>query len=289
MTEPGWLLQAEGLRKCHGARVVFDGVGLQAMAGEAVALVGPSGCGKTTLLHLLAGLDDADGGHIRYRLFRDRDGRDRDGRDRDGRDRDGRDRDGGTSTAGGGGMGDAAHAVRPDLEVIDFGALDERGRTRVRRRWMGFVFQFYNLVPTLTVADNITLPRRLNRLPVSGDAQALGRLARLGLTGRDDAWPAELSGGEQQRVAIARALAHGPRVLFADEPTGNLDVRQADEVLDLLLAHARESGAAVIYATHSERLAARADRVLDMARDFPQEAATADPPATGDTCSAGAR
>ena len=255
MTEPGWLLQAEGLRKCHGARVVFDGVGLQAMAGEAVALVGPSGCGKTTLLHLLAGLDDPDGGSIRYRL---------------------------ATTAQAGAGSDAAAAV------IDFGALDERGRTRVRRRWMGFVFQFYNLVPTLTVADNITLPRRLNRLPVSGDAEALGRLARLGLTGRDDAWPAELSGGEQQRVAIARALAHGPRVLFADEPTGNLDVRQADEVLDLLLAHARESGAAVIYATHSERLAARADRVLDMARDFPQEAAPAGPPATGNTCSAGA-
>ena len=272
MTEPGWLLQAEGLRKCHGARVVFDGVGLQAMAGEAVALVGPSGCGKTTLLHLLAGLDDADGGHIRYRLGHYRDRHDRAGRDGD----------------GGGDTGDVARSVRMDDEVIDFGALDERGRTRVRRRWMGFVFQFYNLVPTLTVADNITLPRRLNRLPVSGDEQALGRLARLGLTGRDDAWPAELSGGEQQRVAIARALAHGPRVLFADEPTGNLDVRQADEVLDLLLAHARESGAAVIYATHSERLAARADRVLDMARDFPQEAATAGPPATGDTCSAGA-
>jgi putative ABC transport system ATP-binding protein len=273
MTGPGWLLQAEGLRKCHGDRVVFEGVALEAMPGEAVALVGPSGCGKTTLLHLLAGLDDPDGGSIRYCL--DRDG---------GRIRDRLDRDGGSVPYRGAAAAQGSAPVEAGGAVIDFGALDERGRTRVRRRWMGFVFQFYNLVPTLTVADNITLPRRLNGLPVSGDAEALARLARLGLTGRDDAWPAQLSGGEQQRVAIARALAHGPRVLFADEPTGNLDVRQADEVLDLLLAHARASGAAVIYATHSGRLAARADRVLDMAHDAVPGAARA----TGDTCSAGA-
>ncbi len=144
-------------------------------------------------------------------------------------------------------------------------ALDEAARTRIRRRWFGFVFQFYNLVPTLNVADNILLPRRLNGLPASADALALARLDRLGLRGRNSAWPAELSGGEQQRVAIARALAHGPQLVFADEPTGNLNVAQADEVLDLLLQHSRDAGAVLIFATHSERLAARANRVLDLA------------------------
>ena len=273
MSEAGWLLQAQGLRKCHGERVVFDALALQARAGEAVALVGPSGCGKTTLLHLLAGLDDADGGSIRYRF---------------------------SSDLGGSGTG-AASVAGAVGETVEFSALDERGRTRIRRRYMGFVFQFYNLVPTLTVADNITLPRRLNGLPPDGDAEALARLARLGLVGRDAAWPSQLSGGEQQRVAIARALAHGPRVLFADEPTGNLDVRQADEVLDLLLAHARAQGAAVIYATHSERLAARADRVLDMSLE-PARPPVRDPAtdgacdsmldgatSTNAPCSAGAR
>ena len=214
------LLQATSVCKQHGTRRVLDAVSLQAAPGDSIALMGPSGCGKTTLLHLLAGLDSADGGHIAYQL---------------------------------GGV------------HFDMTALDEAARTRIRRRWFGFVFQFYNLVPTLNVADNILLPRRLNGLPASEDELALARLERLGLHGRNSAWPAELSGGEQQRVAIARALAHSPQLVFADEPTGNLNVAQADEVLDLLLQHSRAAGAALIFATHSERLAARASRVLDLA------------------------
>ncbi len=164
---------------------------------------------------------------------------------------------------------DSADSGRIDYRLggahFNIAALDEATRTRIRRRWFGFVFQFYNLVPTLNVADNIVLPRRLNGLPADEDALALARLERLGLSGRNSAWPAELSGGEQQRVAIARALAHGPQLVFADEPTGNLNVAQADEVLDLLLQHSLDAGAVLIFATHSERLAARADRVLDLA------------------------
>ena len=153
---------------------------------------------------------------------------------------------------------------RLNERLIEFTALAERQQTLFRRHHLGFVFQFFNLVPTLTLAGNVLLPRRLAGL-VSDDGPALDRLHKLGIVGRDDAYPHELSGGEQQRVAIARALAHEPLLVFADEPTGNLDVRAADEVFDLLVERTRHAGAALIIATHSERLAARAGRVLDLA------------------------
>ena len=152
---------------------------------------------------------------------------------------------------------------RSATSTTDFAALSERGRTLFRRQHLGFVFQFFNLVPTLNVVGNVLLPRRLAGI-VGDDGPALDRLRALGIVGRDGAYPHELSGGEQQRVAIARALAHEPMLVFADEPTGNLDVRAADEVLDLLLARTAQSGAALIMATHSERLARRAGRVLDL-------------------------
>jgi putative ABC transport system ATP-binding protein len=133
-----------------------------------------------------------------------------------------------------------------------------------RRREIGFVFQFYNLVGNLTVAENVELPARL--AGASRDEARSRRaelLDRLGVTGRGDALPAQLSGGQQQRVALARALVNRPAVLMADEPTGNLDTDSAREVLDLL-REVQEQGQAVLLVTHDPRVAARADSVVTM-------------------------
>jgi putative ABC transport system ATP-binding protein len=145
----------------------------------------------------------------------------------------------------------------------DLARMRETELTRFRRRQLGFVFQFFNLVPTLTVSENVQLPLALNRVP---RVQALRRsgelLERLGLGNCASRLPDELSGGEQQRVAIARALAHEPRLVITDEPTGNLDLETADEVLDLLIASCRDHAATLIVATHSREAAERADRIF---------------------------
>ena len=142
---------------------------------------------------------------------------------------------------------------------IELTELSERQRTLFRRRHIGFIFQSYNLVPTLTVAENVLLLPQLNRR-AELEPVALERLQALGLGERLGAYPEELSGGEQQRVAIARALAHAPALILADEPTGNLDVSMAEQVVDLLVSQVRDSGASLVLATHSHALAGRADR-----------------------------
>jgi putative ABC transport system ATP-binding protein len=142
-------------------------------------------------------------------------------------------------------------------------ALDQEGLSRLRRREIGYVFQFFNLIPTLTVAENLLLPLEL--IGVEGEpAQERARLwlARVGLEGRGDDYPDELSGGEQQRVALARALVHQPGLLLADEPTGNLDLGTAREVLRLLDELCRQLGTTLVMATHSQEVIGLADRVL---------------------------
>ncbi|WP_159729128.1 ABC transporter ATP-binding protein [Methylosinus sp. Ce-a6] len=137
-------------------------------------------------------------------------------------------------------------------------ALDDEGRAALRRRTLGVVFQQFNLVPSLTVGDNLSLQARLvgRHDPAWSD-----RLAqRLGLEHLLDRYPEQLSGGQQQRVAVGRALAPRPRLLLADEPTGNLDEATGDAVLDLLLELSATAGAAVLMVTHSARLAGRLDR-----------------------------
>ena len=145
----------------------------------------------------------------------------------------------------------------------DLAGMSESELTQFRRSELGFVFQFFNLVPTLTVTENVELPLALNRIDNAKAARrAAALLARLGLSDCAGRLPDELSGGEQQRVAIARALAHEPSLVITDEPTGNLDLETADEVLDLLVQTCRDHGATLIMATHSRDAAARADRVL---------------------------
>ncbi|MEM9621996.1 MAG: ATP-binding cassette domain-containing protein [Pseudomonadota bacterium] len=139
----------------------------------------------------------------------------------------------------------------------------ERIRTRTRRRWIGYVHQFFNLIPTLTVLENVRLPGRLNKQRQL-DAQALELLQQFGLGHRLHNFPETLSGGEQQRVAVARALLLQPALLLADEPTGNLDRGNSTQVADLLFTSARASGAALIVATHSSQVAARADQQLQL-------------------------
>lgn len=150
------------------------------------------------------------------------------------------------------------------IDGTAIGGLNETRRTELRRARVGFVFQSYNLVPSLTVADNITLPLRLAGTAPDRDWVRL-LVERVGLAGRLERRPAELSGGQQQRAAIARALVTRPAVVFGDEPTGALDLRTAREVLDLLRDLVDGLGQTVVMVTHDPAAAARADQVLVMA------------------------
>jgi putative ABC transport system ATP-binding protein len=145
--------------------------------------------------------------------------------------------------------------------------LDDDGRTKLRRSQVGFVFQAFNLVPTLSVHENIRLPFELSGRRVGAtEEQWIGHLVHtLGLTDRVSHRPSELSGGQQQRVAIARALASRPAVIFADEPTGNLDSRSSREVLTLLRTAAREYGQTIVMVSHDPVAASYADRILIIA------------------------
>ncbi len=141
--------------------------------------------------------------------------------------------------------------------------LNERGRTRIRRDELGFVYQFHHLLPEFTALDNVVLPQLIKGRP-KREAQAFARdlLTRLGLGERLEHRPPRLSGGEQQRVAIARALANRPRLLLADEPTGNLDPKTARHVFEELVSLARSENVAALIATHNLALAGKMDRAV---------------------------
>ena len=147
----------------------------------------------------------------------------------------------------------------------DLGRLSEAERTRLRRRQIGFVFQSFNLIPVLTVEENVRLPLELNgRADAAGRARVHALLERVGLADRAPSFPDRLSGGEQQRLAIARALAHEPPLVLADEPTGNLDAETAAQVIALLDGLARERGTTVVMVTHSREVIGTADRVFSV-------------------------
>lgn len=141
--------------------------------------------------------------------------------------------------------------------------LNSNGRTRLRKTALGFVYQFHHLLPDFTARENVVLPQLImGRTREEASDRAAELLSRLGLGQRLDHRPSQLSGGEQQRVAVARALANRPKVVLADEPTGNLDEATADRVFDEFLHLVREEGSAALVATHNERLATRMDRVV---------------------------
>ena len=146
------------------------------------------------------------------------------------------------------------------IEGRSCNALGDAERTRLRRERIGFVYQFHHLLPDFTALENVAMPRLIAGRPTrEAEEQAAALLGRLGLAARLDHRPARLSGGEQQRVAIARALANRPGLILADEPTGNLDPKTAEEVFAILLAVVRDTGTAALIATHNPELAARMD------------------------------
>jgi putative ABC transport system ATP-binding protein len=222
------IIQLENLSKSYReagqTRLILDSLDLQFAAGEFVCLVGKSGSGKSTLLNLISGIDAPSAGHVTID----------------------------TGTAGTGG------------KSVRLTALSEHDRTLFRREHIGIVFQFFNLIPTLTVLENVTLPLELAGGRGDGRQEAAALLERVGLRDRANTYPDRLSGGEQQRVAIARALVHNPLLILADEPTGNLDEETGDSVLRLLLELTRDMGKTLIMATHAPDVAEQADRVLHL-------------------------
>ena len=193
---------------------IINGVSLEVLEAQTVAVVGVSGSGKSTLLALLAGLD--------------------------------------TPTTG---------SVWLDGQRLD--ELDEDGRARLRARQVGFVFQSFQLLPGLSALENVMLPLELAGVTRAADA-AHRHLNDVGLGQRAGHYPSQLSGGEQQRVAIARAFAVEPKILFADEPTGNLDTETGGRVVDLLFRLNRDNGTTLVLVTHDQALGGRCDRVLAM-------------------------
>lgn len=211
---------------------VLAGIDLEISAEEFVAIIGPSGSGKTTLLGLLAGLDRPASGAVR-------------------------------------------------LAGRELSDLTEDERARFRASNVGFVFQTFQLIPTLTALENVLVPMELarayNGVRIDGagrapagesralEARALELIDRVGLAERAGHYPAQLSGGEQQRVAIARAFANRPAILFADEPTGNLDATTGRGVIDLLVELNVEARTTLVLVTHDPDLAARAHRTIRLA------------------------
>ena len=155
---------------------------------------------------------------------------------------------------------DQPSSGRVVLDGTDMAPLSEDDRARLRRDKVGFVFQSFHLIPTLTARENVQVPLELRGEEATAKAEAL--LVRVGLAGRGHHYPAQLSGGEQQRVALARAFIHRPKVLFADEPTGNLDAATGARIIELMTELNVEQGTTLVLVTHDPDLAARAHRVI---------------------------
>lgn len=149
------------------------------------------------------------------------------------------------------------------LDGHDLGRMTEDERAILRSQKVGFVFQSFHLIPTLTARENVQVPLELRGEPAEERAQDL--LNRVGLGDRGHHYPAQLSGGEQQRVALARAFASRPQILFADEPTGNLDAKNGTGIVDLMIGLNRELGTTLVLVTHDRELAAKAHRMIRLA------------------------
>lgn len=148
-----------------------------------------------------------------------------------------------------------------ELNGINLGNLNEDKRAQVRNQYVGFIFQNFQLLPTLTALENVMVPLEL-RGDKNSKARALDLLDKVGLAERGHHYPAQLSGGEQQRVSLARAFSNRPKILFADEPTGNLDAETSEKVIKLLFDLNREAGTTLVVVTHDLELAAKTQRII---------------------------
>lgn len=149
------------------------------------------------------------------------------------------------------------------FDGVEFHRLNEEEKTKFRAQNMGFIFQFFNLIPVLTVIENVELPLRiLGQKGREVTERAAEMLKKVGLSGKEDKFPSQLSGGEQQRVAISRALVHNPKIVWADEPTGNLDSETGAAIIDLLERIRLENRTTLIVVTHDEKIAQRANRIF---------------------------
>jgi ABC-type lipoprotein export system ATPase subunit len=230
------LLEVENLHKTYRlGRVsvpVLRGAGLRVEEGEFVAVLGASGSGKSTMLHLIGGLDRPDRG------------------------------------ASGGGGGPSGSRI--GYQGRELGSMSTRELDRYRATQVGFVFQFYHLLPELSVLQNVVIASMVRYRFGFGSkgpevrGRAVEILRAFGLAERLKHRPAELSGGERQRVAIARALINEPRLLLADEPTGNLDRKTGDAILDSLAEIRSRTGQTLVMVTHDAHVAARADRIVKL-------------------------
>jgi len=212
------VLKLNGVKRSYrqgSARLdVLNGIDLEILEGETVALVGPSGSGKSTLLHIAGLLEAPDGGEV-------------------------------------------------FIAGEDCGRLGDDAKTKIRRHNIGFVYQYHHLLPEFTALENIVIPQVIAGLGKSAArARAREMLGWLGIEDRATHRPGRLSGGEQQRVAIGRALANAPKLLLADEPTGNLDPHTADDVFKVMMNSVRGAGLAALIATHNPELASRMDRTV---------------------------
>jgi lipoprotein-releasing system ATP-binding protein len=210
------MLKAEGLKKSYGALPVLNGVNIEILQGEVVAIVGASGAGKSTLLHILGSLDTPDEGNVK---------------------------------------------------IKDVNLFKQNGKAlaEFRNKNLGFVFQFHNLLPEFTALENVMIPALIAKTE-SGKVKERGRelLKTLGLESRASHKPSELSGGEQQRVAVARALINSPLLIFADEPSGNLDSKNATELHQLFFQLRKDFGQTFVIVTHNQEFASMADRKLEI-------------------------
>ncbi len=216
----------------------LDSVSLELKKGDFIAVIGPSGSGKSTLLHIMGLIDTPTGGKIIF---------------------DGKDIYGSTYEAK---SGKRTGRLK---DILHRAGVSEKELTRLRLRKIGFVFQQFYLLPTLTAVENVELPMKEAGIPRKRRRErAIKLLEEVGLGDRTDHYPRQLSGGEQQRVAIARALANNPEIILADEPTGEVDSKTSERIMEIFRKLNEKEKITLVVVTHDPNVAKKADRILRM-------------------------